>query len=182
VVDAPIVNAFALPGGPIVVYTGLIGKAAGAEEVAGVIGHEMAHVTARHGLERIADSVGIVTAVQILVGDTQGLVAFGAELFTLASVNSYSRRQEMAADEEAIRMLHAAGIDPAGLARFFEVLDREQGDLPSAVSWISTHPQNQARIAQIRGRLAALGEPSYQPLAVDWAEVRRRAAGGGQVE
>lgn len=178
VIDAPIVNAFALPGGPIVVYTGLIGKAADAEEVAGVIGHEMAHVIARHGLERIADSIGIVTAVRILVGDTQGLVAFGAELFTLASVNSYSRRQEMAADEEAVRMLHAAGIDPAGLARFFEVLDREQGDLPSAVSWISTHPQNQARIARIRDQLAALGGPSYQPLAVDWAEVRRRAASG----
>ena len=60
VVDAPIVNAFALPGGYIVVYTGLIDKAETPEQLAGVIAHEMAHVTKRHGLQRVAQSAGVI--------------------------------------------------------------------------------------------------------------------------
>ena len=99
VVDAPIVNAFALPGGPIVVYSGLIEKADTAEQVAGVLAHEMAHVTQRHGIERIAQSVGLILAVDMLLGDTSGLVALGVELLESAAISSYSRTQEADADE-----------------------------------------------------------------------------------
>jgi predicted Zn-dependent protease len=174
VVDAPLVNAFALPGGKIVVFTGLIAKADDADQVAGVLGHEMAHATLRHGLQRISQSLGFAAAVNLLLGDTQGLIAAGAELFQLASVNSYSREQEKAADEEGVRMLHAAGIDPLALARFFDTLKEEQGELPGVVSWISTHPQHEARIDAIRDQLSALPNQEYRPVEVDWADVQGR--------
>lgn len=174
VVDSPTVNAFALPGGTIVVFTGLIGQAADADQVAGVLSHEMAHATLRHGLARIGQSLGLAAGVQLLLGDTQGLVAAGAELFQLASINSYSRDQEEAADEEGVRMLHAARIDPLALARFFETLQEEHGALPGVVSWISTHPQHEARIAAVRDQLASLPIEKYRPTELDWAEVQRR--------
>jgi predicted Zn-dependent protease len=177
VVDAPVVNAFALPGGRIVVYTGLIDKAAEPEQVAGVLGHEMAHVTMRHGMERIAQSIGLVAAIQFFLGDVQGLAALGAEVLQVATINSYSRDQEAAADAEGVRTLHAAGIDPLSLARFFELLKNEHGDLPGAISWISTHPQHDARIAAIRSQLKELPPQEYRPLEIDWSAVQQRVRG-----
>jgi len=174
VVQSPMVNAFALPGGTIVVFTGLIEGANDAEQVAGVLAHEMAHATLRHGLERISHSLGVAAALQLLLGDPGGLAGAGAELFQLATVNSYSRDQENAADAEGVRMLHAAGIDPTGLARFFETLKEEHGDMPGAVSWLSTHPQHDERIAAVEDLAAALPDRRYEPIAVDWADIQRR--------
>jgi predicted Zn-dependent protease len=174
VVDSSTVNAFALPGGTIVVYTGLIQEAEQADQVAGVLGHEMAHATLRHGVERIAQSLGLAAAAGLLLGDTEGLVAAGADLFQQSSINSYSREQESAADAEAVRMLHAAGIDPLALAQFFDTLKRQQGDVPTAVSWMSTHPQHEARIASVRQQVDSLPARQYQPIDVDWADVQRR--------
>lgn len=175
VVNSPMVNAFALPGGTIVVFSGLIEKSADAEQVAGVLAHEMSHATLRHGLQRVSQSLGLAVGVQLLLGDTQGLIAAGAELFQLATINGYSREQESAADEEGVRMLHGAGIDPQGFARFFETLKGEHGDLPGVVSWMSTHPQHDVRIAAVREKLASLPAAEYRPLELDWADVQRRA-------
>lgn len=177
VIDAPVVNAFALPGGRIVVYTGLLDKAAEPEQVAGVLGHEMAHVTMRHGMERIAQSLGLVAAIEFLLGDVHGLAAIGAEVLQVATINSYSRDQEAAADAEGVRTLHAAGLDPLSLARFFEVLKKEHGDLPGAVSWISTHPQHDARITAIRSQLKELPPQEYRPFEIDWQAVQQRVRG-----
>jgi Zn-dependent protease with chaperone function len=174
VVDAQMVNAFALPGGTIVVFTGLIAKADSANQVAGVLGHEMAHATLRHGMQRIGQSLGLAAAVSLLLGDTQGLVAAGAELFQLASINSYSREQENAADAEGVRMLHAAGIDPAGFTAFFQTLKDEHGELPGVASWISTHPQHDDRIAAIEEQLASLPDREYILLEIDWEDVQQR--------
>ncbi len=174
VVDSPQINAFCLPGGTMVIYTGLIENAENADQVAAVLGHEMAHATLRHGLERTSQSLGIWAAMTLLVGDTGGLIAAGADLFQMASVNSYSRGQENAADEEGVRMLHAAGIDPISLSRFFQVLEKEHGDLPGVLTWISTHPQHADRIANVDATVAALPDREYQPVQVDWPNVQRR--------
>lgn len=174
VIDSPLVNAFALPGGTIVVYTGLIRAAADAEQVAGVLAHEMSHAALRHGLQRVSQSIGVVAAVQLLLGDVQGLIATGAELFQLATINSYSREQENAADEEGVRMLVEADIDPRGLVRFFEALKKEHGDLPGMAGWLSTHPQTEARIAAVEAQIAAAPARQYRPIEVDWAAMRQR--------
>jgi predicted Zn-dependent protease len=174
VVDSPAVNAFALPGGTIVVFTGLISSADHADQVAGVLGHEISHATLRHGLQRIGQSLGIWAAVTLLLGDTGGLTAAAVDLFQVASINSYSQDHENAADAESVRMLHAAGIDPLALSRFFQTLEEEEGDLPGLVSWISTHPQHAARIANVGALVAALPQREYQPLEIDWENVQSR--------
>ena len=175
-VDSDTVNAFALPGGNIVIYTGLINRATTAEQVAGVLAHEMAHVTKRHGLEQISRSLGIYTAVTVLVGDATGLIAAGAELFQLASINNYSQAMETEADEEGARMMHEAGLDPNALAEFFAILKEEHGELPEVLSWISTHPDHDSRIDHIKILPLAPGEDGYETLEIDWQSVQNAAS------
>lgn len=175
VIDADLCNAFCLPGGTIVLYTGLLQRAASAEEVAGVLAHEMAHASLRHGLRQVSQSVGIAAAVNLLIGNVEGLVVAGAEVFKLATINSYSRGQEADADTEGVRMLHAAGIDPMSLARFFETLERETANLPRGLTWLSTHPDHAARIGAVRKQVGTLAAREYGGFDIDWGQVRERA-------
>ncbi len=173
VMDSPEVNAFCLPGGKMVVYTGLLKKAKTAEQVAGVLSHEMAHAIKRHGLQRITESLGIVVAIELMIGDVGGLVAIGVELGKSAALTSYSRELETEADVVGVQLLHAAAIDPLELAGFFEMLKDEGNDLPAAMRWLSTHPEHEARIATVRGALAKLGAQQYRRLAIDWDDVQQ---------
>jgi beta-barrel assembly-enhancing protease len=175
VVEASTVNAFALPGGNIVVFTGLVRAAEEPSEVAGVLAHEMAHVTLRHGMERIAQAAGVAVVFNLLLGDVAGLAALAAEMVKAGTLTSYGRDQERASDFEGVRMLHAAGIDPGGLARFFETLGKEQAELPAGVSWLSSHPELAERSRAVRARAAQLGRLRERPLSIDWADIRRRA-------
>ena len=176
VISSSKVNAFALPGGEMVVFTGLLDKADSPGMVAGVLAHEMAHVTRRHGLQRMAQSVGIIGVLQLLLGDAGGLIALGKELLTLAAVNSYSQEQEDEADADAVSALHRAGLDPRAMAGFFVLLKKEGPDIPDALSWLSTHPDNDARIAAINRRAAEKGALTKRPLDVDWKAVKQSLA------
>ncbi|HEY8427755.1 MAG TPA: M48 family metallopeptidase [Sandaracinaceae bacterium] len=174
VVESEQVNAFALPGGQIVMFTGLLRRAESAEQVAGVLAHEMAHVTLRHGLRNVAHQAGLVLAVQLLLGDASGWMELAAETAVLAQSNRYSREQESAADAEGVRMLVAAGLDPEGLAGFFRLLEDEPGGGPSgALSWLSTHPAHEERRAHVREVARSLPRPAPRPLEHDFAAVRR---------
>ncbi len=168
VIDSATVNAYCLPGGTMVVYTGLIVAAESPGQLAAVISHEMAHATLRHGLSRISQSLGLSAAVSLLIGDTAGLVAAGEELFRSASINSYSRQQETEADLEGVRMLHAAGIDPNGMPSLFELLKDEHGEVPEALVWISTHPDHASRIEETKKMIQSLPSKAYTPLDIDW--------------
>ncbi|TWT75377.1 M48 family metallopeptidase [Allorhodopirellula solitaria] len=172
VVDSPMVNAFALPGGNIVVYTGLIRSATSAEQVAAVLAHEMAHVTLRHGLQRAGQSLGIWAGMSLLIGDVSGLMGAGVDLFQTASANQYSRQHENEADREGVRMLQAADIDPAAMTQLFAAINKEQGDLPEIFAWISTHPDDASRIAQVEALIQKLPPRDYRPIDVDWAAVQ----------
>ena len=174
VIDSIEVNAFCLPGGVIVVYTGLMKVAEEPEQVAGVLAHEMAHATLRHGLQRISQSLGLAAAANLLIGDVEGIVVLGSELFQLATINSYSRDQETAADVEGVRMMHAAALDPLSMARFFEVMQEQGDDLPAPLEWISTHPDHQSRIISIREQMGQLPQQKYKPLDIDWDDIQNR--------
>ena len=176
VIHSDEINAFALPGGKMVIFTGLISEADMPEQVAGVLAHEMAHATLRHGLQRISQSLGLAAAVNLLLGDVQGIVVLGSELFQLASINSYSRAQETAADVEGVRMLHEAGIDPLGLAQFFELLKEQGNDLPDGLEWISTHPDHDARIISVRETVGELGPRKYAPIDIDWEAIQMKVS------
>lgn len=170
VVRSSQVNAFALPGGRIAVFTGLLKESSSAEQVAGVIAHEMAHVSHRHSMQAITRSIGLIVGIQILVGDVGGLIALGGDLAARAAMNSYSRDHEREADAAAVLMLHSAGLDPKEYATFFAVMDK----LPGANSiphWMSSHPGNQERIENIKKDVEKLGPVKLQPLGIDWSGI-----------
>jgi len=175
VVDASIVNAFALPGGPMVVYTGLMRAAQNPEQLAGVLAHEMAHVTRRHGMQRITQSLGVVAGIQLLFGDVSGVAAVAVEVLKQGAVNSYSREQEHEADMDAVKTLARAKIDPKALADFFAILDKREGNMPTMVSWLGTHPDMKQRIADVKAASVKAGPIKVEPLLSDWTELQRHA-------
>ncbi len=169
VVKSDVINAFALPGGYVVVFTGLMKKADSGEEVAGVMSHELNHVLQRHGLERIVKSLGLLTVVSIVLGDQQGLVGtmkqLGVELLTL----KFGREQEAEADVTGLQLLQRAKIDPSGMIKFFERLsEKDEGRM----EWLSTHPMSTVRAERLRAELAALPKKSPEPFTFDWKQVQ----------
>jgi len=157
VLDSPIVNAFALPGGYIYISRGILSLANSEAELAGVIAHEIAHVTGRHAAERVSQGVLVGLGAAILSvatgSDTVGQIAnVGSDLY----IRSYSRTQETQADELGVRYLSRAGYDPRAMASFLASLDAQTKlDLALAgksandgFNYFSTHPLTSDRIAR----------------------------------
>lgn len=164
VVNAPEVNAFAVPGGYIYINRGLIERASTMSELAGVLGHEIGHVVERHGLEQMARMQNTqlgVNLAYVLLGRQPGTIEQvalqgGAGVFFA----SHSRSDENQADEVAVQYMIQAGIDPNGMVSMFQRLIEEQQRSPSAVEqWFSTHPLTQDRIDHVRSLIAARGNP-----------------------
>ena len=156
------VNAFAMPGGLLAFYTGLITKARNESELAGVIAHEMAHVTQRH-LARMQDHMSnsnfslLTMAGVILAGVTQTSALIPAAVLSQAAEQqrflNYSRANEQEADRFASQFLAKAGIDPNGVANFFEVLIKHSGHhYGKDFEYLSTHPATPSRIVEARDR------------------------------
>lgn len=175
--DTDDVNAVALPGGTIMVFRGLIDAVETPEQLASIIGHEMIHVTNRHALRRIAQSVGLIAAVEIMIGDVGGIVALGAEVFQHAALSSYSQSDEHEADLGGARILHAAGIDPQAAAESLQAIPHLE--LHDSVSWLVSHPNTTARVDAIKELIATLPEREYSPLDLSLEDLRARIAVAG---
>jgi predicted Zn-dependent protease len=171
VVRSPAVNAFALPGGYVVVYTGLIKEASGPEEVAGVLGHEINHVLQRHGMERIVKTLGIAAVAAIVLGDQQGLIGLAKQLGVEMITLKFNRDQETEADTTGLRLLHKAKVDPAGMIAFFERLAKSEHE-QHRVELLSTHPMSEARAARLKAELAALPKFLPESFAFEWEKVQ----------
>lgn len=143
VVDHPIQNALAAPGGRIVLFRGLLKKAGSAEEVAGVIAHEIGHTINRHPLERLVQVFGL----QLFFGSTSS--NFGGLAGTV-TILSYGRDAEAEADEEAVRLLNQAGVSAGALASFFDRLGGDRKYSSSIPSFLSSHPKSAERARVIR--------------------------------
>ncbi len=160
------INAFALPGGYVVINSELILRARTADELQGVLAHEMSHVTEQHGLRAVITSAGVLLIAQTLLGDVVGLAATLGSAAPLLLNQSYSRSFEKQADKRGVEVLQRAHIDPLGMVRFFELVQSEEkkrrekirkttGDrtadvLEGASKFLSTHPQTEQRIDSIR--------------------------------
>lgn len=163
----PDINAFAAPGGIVVVYSGLIDKSTSAEELAGVLAHEIAHVELRHSLRQLVKSAGLRVIVATLLGDYGGLGGWAAQLGEL----KFSRDAEREADLHGLARLREAHIDPAGMPRFFETLSKSEGGRIPAL--FSTHPASAERLDTLQQAIASGRTSPVEPIAVDWPAVRK---------
>src|SRR5690606_32430743 len=116
------------------------------EEVAGVVAHEIAHVTEQHSMRQIISSTGLFLIIQAFLGDASGLLGALADNSYFLLNQKFSRDHEREADEKGMELLIAANIDPQGMISFFETLEEEHADMPSALNMISTHPATKERI------------------------------------
>jgi predicted Zn-dependent protease len=169
VYDWPLMNAFAVPGGQIVLTKGLIDKAEGPDEVAGVLAHEMGHGIEMHPETGIIRSIGLAAAVEVMLGGG-GLANAGLVLAQLG----YSRGAEHQADLDALQLLKGAGITPKGLGNFFTRITKIEAEDPSgaksgAFTWLRSHPPAAERAKLVRQQpdypaTPALDEQSWQEL------------------
>jgi len=171
-VDDRQVNAAAAPGGFVVVYAGLVAAAQTPEELAGVLAHEVQHVVLRHSLRAMVRGLGLRATLAVVLGGSGELGGAVATMAEQLGTLQFSRQQENQADLAGVALLQRAGIDPAGLASFFERLAAERGAPPAI---LSTHPASDERAQQVR---AAIGTgPVPARLGYDWVRVRSDAAG-----
>lgn len=175
VVNQPEINAFALPGGPMFILSGLIKAADNEAQIAGVMGHEMAHVILRHGTHE-ASKANLVQLPAMLAGSVMGnnsilstLTKLGANSFLL----KFSRDAETEADALGSHLMAEAGYDPLEMARFFEKLNGAAGPGNSAVSqFMSDHPNPGNRERAIQAEAQTLPRRQYGSSVGDFARVK----------
>lgn len=172
VVEDPAINAFAIPGGHVYVNTGLIANADNAAELAGVMAHEISHVTARHSTEQITRQYGLSILAGLVLGQDPGQLAqIAAQIVAGGALARFSREAEEEADALGIRAMAAAGYNPIGMATMFEELLEHQQSQPGRVEqFFSTHPLTADRARKARERAQQIGErgtldePGFQSL------------------
>jgi Zn-dependent protease with chaperone function len=168
VVEGGPINAFTLPGGILIFYSDLIDRARDGDEVAGVLAHEMGHVTHYHAIKGLARQYGIDQLLKAITGGFSeiGTLSQGGSLL-LALRNG--RAFERDADATGIALLEKLGLRADGMARFFErMLENEPRDPATAIGIWSSHPPTAERIAATRR--PATGTPAFSE--VEWAQLR----------
>lgn len=153
-------NAFCLPGGKVAVHTGMLEFVESDDELAAIIGHEVAHATARHGAERVSQNmaaqVGMAVVVGVVAAKTQdsGTAAATACLLgagaTLGVLMPFSRLHESEADHMGLIYMAAAGYDPHAAASLWRrMAERNKGK--TTPEFLSTHPADETRVREIEG-------------------------------
>jgi predicted Zn-dependent protease len=174
VVDNPRVNAFAAPGGYIIIFRGLLQRTQTPEELAGVLGHELQHILHRHPTRALLQQASIGILLVALTGDVKGAMSFGLEGARILGTLRYSRELEEMADHEGMNMLLASGVDPMGMITFFQKMSQDGEKSPEILTYLSSHPNPESRIAHLK-LLARRSRRSSVPLlqGYNWEEVRR---------
>jgi beta-barrel assembly-enhancing protease len=185
VVDDKNVNAFALPGGVIVVHSGLLQVATSADEVASVLAHEVQHVEQRHALRNMVNQAGLAAAMLVVLGDVNSVVVLIAHQ---ASAQFFSRGMETEADMHGVRLLHERKFLTQPMVSMFEKLKhshsgktkppgkkpeaKAEDDDNDALGWLSSHPQVDERLRAIKAFVAANPCADCRALAIDWPAVQ----------
>lgn len=161
--DSAIVNAYALPGGHIVLLRGLLAQAESPDEVAGVLAHELTHTIKRHPMRALVANSGLALLIEVTLGN-----GTGASLGYLLTTLSYSRAMEAEADDGAVHLLQHAGIGTAGFAAFFERMEKRS--IGPKLPYLSTHPPDADRLAAVRATATHGGAPALS--TADWQALK----------
>jgi predicted Zn-dependent protease len=172
VVDAPEVNAFAVPGGFVYVNRGLIERADRMSELAGVLGHEIGHVVLRHSVKQMEKAtktnVGIAVVCTLTGLCESGTAQIAINVAGSAWFAHHSRQDEAAADSGAVFSLVRVGIHPGGVPSFFETLLRERRLRPGPFeTWFRTHPLEESRVERTRALVQSLDPAALRGLVDD---------------
>jgi len=172
IVDSKEVNAFALPGGWIYVNRGLIERAANESELAGVIAHEIGHVTRRHTVQQLQQAseanVGLTLLCTLTTSCQSELSRAAIDLGGNALFARFSRDDEAEADAEAVVTTISAGISPRGIPAMFRTLLRERTANPGAVeAFFASHPLEERRIAATESQIANYPATTINRLPTD---------------
>ena len=154
--DPEVVNAFALPGGQVFITAALLAKLQTEGQLAGVLGHEVGHVVARHSAQRIAKeqlTQGITGAVLVASGGGGGEAQLAQMIGQMVNMR-YGREDELQSDTLGVRFMSQAGYDPRAMVKVQEILSAEAGD-QSPPEFLSTHPSAPNRIQTIEQAIAA---------------------------
>lgn len=181
VIDQPNqINAFALPGGHIYVYSGLILAAKSEAELAGVLGHEVGHVTSRHAARALGTAFGLETLSRLALGEDPGtLTQLASAIAAQGYMSRHSRDAEREADDRGLDYLIAAGYDATAMPRFFQTLARYTGPSNAISNFFASHPQPEERAKRleqsIRSRRAAKGRAE---IVGGFAQIQARLRAG----
>ncbi|WP_185196564.1 M48 family metallopeptidase [Pontibacter sp. Tf4] len=152
------VNAFAIPGGFVVVHDAILDEMEHHEELAGLLGHEIGHVQMRHSTKALARSLSYYMLLSILFGDVSGIAAVIVDNASTLTNLEYSRSAETDADKAGLELLVQNNLNPQGMVWLME---RLQSDAPEFLKFISTHPATQDRINEIESHIP---ETNYKPV------------------
>lgn len=167
VVRSELVNAMTLPGGLIVVYTGLIKELEGADEFAAILAHEIGHVAHNDPIRQLIRNAGLGVVTLLVGGGGEVLIE---RLIREAIGLSYARRYELRADEYAITIFDQSGLDPGALGRALkQIKSSDPGDVSRAARYLDPHEDIDERIARSLNR----SQPKvYDTIDVSWEEVQ----------
>lgn len=149
IADDKLINAFAAPGGYTYISSGLILSADNCAELAGVMGHELAHVTERHSVKKLESAMAVQTASGVLLGEGGGSQTAQA-VWNFFQNTTFSRKDESEADEVGLQIAKKAGYDPFGLSAFFQKLMKLGGSGPE---FLSSHPASKKRVRKVESSI-----------------------------
>ena len=170
------VNAFALPGGHLVVYTGLIRKAENSDQLCGVIAHEIAHIKLKHVIRKLSAEIGVTVLFSLVTSGHDSNIA--NQVLKHLSTSSFGRGLEKEADLKAIHYMNQSNINPNSLAHFMKIMVKDESELNSTFEWFSSHPASKNRVAYLTASAKKYRRHSFSsPIAkTEWKKIQNRTS------
>ena len=168
VIDSPTINAVCMPGGLIVVYSGLLRRLEAPEELAAIIAHESAHAVHRDSMHALEREIGIAALFTLAGGRSDALTT---RLIRRLIGSGFSRQQESDADADAERVLGASDIDPGMMAEALRRIRQSDDSDPAVLQYLNTHPDIEGRIKTSEA-LSAAWKGKARPIEADWKKLR----------